>query len=294
MRREWTSLLGVMALGTGMAGAVEFTVVTFNLRYITPGDTGPRTWEARRDFAAEMIKAQAADFVGVQEAFRSMLDDLHARVPGYGEAGVGREDGAQKGEYSAILFREERWEIKDSGTFWLSDTPEVPGSATWGNQVTRICTWGKFRHRGSERDLVVFNAHFDHQSQPSRERAAALVLARVRELAGGQPVVFTGDLNAQPDNPAIVALRQGPPAFRDAWGHLHPEVPAAEAGTAHRFQGVTDGPRIDYVLVSPGIEVVEAEILRANKDGHWPSDHFPVRAKLRLLPTPPPPPATTP
>jgi endonuclease/exonuclease/phosphatase family metal-dependent hydrolase len=269
-------------LSSAAAGAVDFTVASFNLRYITREDTGPRTWTARRDFAAELMKGWEADFLCLQEAFRSMLDDVHERLPGYGEAGVGREDGKEKGEYSAILFRQDAWELRDSGTFWLSDTPEKPGSATWGNTVTRICTWGKFRHRASGRTLAVFNAHFDHQSQPSRQRAAALVLERINRLAGPDPAVFTGDLNAAPDNPAIRTLREGPPGLRDAWQELHRETPPALAGTSHGFTGTAAGRRIDYVLFSPGIEPREAEIVRAHNNGAWPSDHFPVLAKLRL------------
>ena len=257
-------------------------VLTFNLRYINKQDLGWKMWTGRRDAVAELIKKDAADFIGVQEAFRLMLDDVKARVPGYGELGVGREDGKEKGEYSAILYREAAWSVTASGTFWLSDTPEVVASCTWGNKVTRICTWGRFKHKVSGRELFVFNAHMDHQSQPSREKAAALILQRIRDRGSKAPVIVTGDFNVGPDNPVVAVMQKGPPVFTDAWLSLHKDTPAAESGTFHDFSGKQDGGHIDYIFSSPEITPLESAILHDNKDGHYPSDHFPIRATLRL------------
>ena len=256
--------------------------MTFNLRYITLDDLGDRMWTARRDAAAAVIKEDAADFIGVQEAFRVMIDDIRARVPGMGETGVGREDGSKKGEYSAILYKESIWELKDSGTFWLSDTPEVPGSATWGNTVTRICSWGKFRRRAGGREVFVYNAHFDHQSQPAREKGAALIMQRIAARGADAPVIFTGDLNAAPDNGAIALIRKGPPALTDAWLTANPATPAAESGTFHQFTGSHSMARIDYIFTTAHWEVKAAAILHPGQDNRYPSDHWPVRATLRL------------
>lgn len=261
----------------------EVRVLTFNLRYITAEDQGPRAWTARRDAAAATIQHDAPDFIGVQEAFRPMLDDLKERLSGFGEIGVGREDGKAKGEYAAILYRQDQWQATDSGTFWLSDTPDVPGSATWGNRVTRICTWARFKHLTTGREVALFNAHFDHESQPARERAAGLILERIRALPAQLPVVVTGDLNATPDNPALVRLTTGDGALTDVWLTHHRDTPADAAGTYHGFRSVTNGARIDYILTSAGIRSTAAEIVRGQPaDGHPPSDHFPVRATLTL------------
>ena len=257
-------------------------VLTFNLRYINSSDTGTKAWTARRDAAADLIKMDAPDFLGTQEALRPMLDDLRSRVPGYAEIGVGREDGKTKGEYSALLYREETWTLLTSGNFWLSDTPEVAGSATWGNTVTRICTWGHFRHRTSSREIFVFNAHFDHQSQPSREKAAALILQRITARGSAAPVIVTGDFNATPDNPAIALMLKGPPALTDAWLTLHKDAPPSASGTFHSFTGQRDGAHIDYIFTTPELKPAEAGILNEAKDGKWPSDHFPVRATFSL------------
>lgn len=261
----------------------DVRVMTFNLRYITSEDRGPREWTARRDAAAAAIRDDQPDFVGVQEAFRAMLDDLHERLPGFSEIGVGREDGKTKGEYAAILYRNDRWEALESGTFWLSDTPDIPGSATWGNKVTRICTWARFRHLETKREIALFNAHYDHQSQPARERASEMILKRIQSLSGGPPVVMTGDLNATPDNPAIISLTTGIPPLTDAWASLNPGASPATSGTFHDFTAKPDGPRIDYILTTSGIAVRESAILRpTGTDGHPPSDHFPVRATLAI------------
>ena len=265
-----------------MAEEAPLRVLSFNLRYINTEDTGAKMWTERRDAVGALIRKDAADFIGVQEAFRLMLDDVKARAPGYGEVGVGREDGNAKGEYSAILYRQEVWKVADSGTFWLSDTPEVPGSATWGNKVTRICTWGKFTRKQGGREVWVFNAHFDHQSQRCREKGAALILKRISERGSEAPVILTGDFNATPENPAITAFTQGPPAFTDAWLALNAKTPAAESGTFHSFNGKHDGPRIDYIFTTPGITPLECSILHDHTGGNFPSDHFPVKATLQL------------
>lgn len=282
MKRFLLLLLSLWTLPCPAEEPATVRVLTFNMRYINTQDLGAKMWTARRDAVAEVIRKDAADFIGTQEAFRQMLDDVRARVPGYGEIGVGREDGKQKGEYSAILYREAAWGVEASGTFWLSDTPEVVASSTWGNKVTRICTWGRFKHKVSGRELFVFNAHFDHESQPSRVKAAALVLQRIRDRGSNAPFIFTGDLNAAPDNPAITLLQKGPPPLTDAWLALHKDTPPAESGTFNGFTGRKDGAHIDYILAPAEIKPLDSAILHDAKDGNVPSDHFPVRATLLL------------
>jgi endonuclease/exonuclease/phosphatase family metal-dependent hydrolase len=121
-------------------------VMTFNIRYGTAND-GANHWKNRKEMVCDVLRKYRSDLVGVQEALRFQLDYIREEVPGYALIGVGREDGKTKGEYSAILYRSKRLEVNESGTFWLSDTPEIPGSITWGNACTRICTWGRFVDR---------------------------------------------------------------------------------------------------------------------------------------------------
>ena len=145
------------------------TVMSFNIRYGTAND-GDNHWSQRREFLFEVVRDENADLVGVQEALAFQIDEILAAVPGYAVVGVGRDDGRARGEFSAILFRRDRFRVADSGTFWFSDTPEVPGSKSWGNTITRISTWARLVDRDGSA-FWHFNLHLDHQSQPSRERS---------------------------------------------------------------------------------------------------------------------------
>ena len=162
----------------------ELRVMTFNLRYSRAQD-GENCWANRRDIAADVIGRQNVDVLGVQEAFRDQLDDILRARPEYGEIGVGREDGKQGGEHSQILYRRDRFQVEESGTFWFSDTPSLPGSSTWGNRNTRICTWTRLTDRQSATSFDVYNLHIDHESQFSREQEH-------RTAAGDHPAADDG------------------------------------------------------------------------------------------------------
>lgn len=256
-------------------------VMSFNIRYGTAED-GEDVWPRRRDLLVETIRAFDPDVLGLQEALRFQLDELAEALPGYAEVGVGRDDGARAGEYAAILFRSERFEPIASGTFWLSDEPEKPASATWGNRIPRICTWVSLRDRGTGAATLVLNTHFDHESAGSRERAAALIAERIDALRAGGEIVLTGDFNTPPDSGPMARLRAAagtsPPGLRDVFSVAHPD--SADPGTFHGFRGTPSGGRIDAILVSGGWEVREAGVVRASRDGRYPSDHFPVTAVL--------------
>jgi endonuclease/exonuclease/phosphatase family metal-dependent hydrolase len=257
-------------------------VLTFNLRYINSGDTGERTWTARRDQVGQVIRDAKADLIGVQEAFRSMLDDVEERVPGYQEIGVGREDGKTKGEYAAILISKDRFDVLESGTFWLSDTPDVPNSKTWKNRVTRVCTWAKLKERSGSRVFYFYNTHMDHESQEAREKGADQILAHLGARQPAAPFVITGDFNATEDNPAIARIKASPLHPVDVWRELNPTVPPADSGTISDFTGARTASKIDYIFVPAGTHLIDSEIIRSNIDGHYPSDHYPVRASFEL------------
>ncbi|MGH8223340.1 MAG: endonuclease/exonuclease/phosphatase family protein [Woeseiaceae bacterium] len=258
-------------------------VMSFNIRYGT-ADDGDNAWPRRKDLVYDVIRERNSDFVGLQEALRFQIDGIREVVPGYGEVGVGRDDGRQGGEYSAILYRLDRWRTVHSGTFWLSDTPDVPGSMSWGNEFPRLATWARFVEKTSGRSVWVINTHFDHRSQPSREKSAALLASRIADREPDDPVIVTGDFNAGEDNPAITYLTNGrsrsPIRLVDTFRVLHRET--GGIGTFSGFEGRRDGPRIDYVFVAPEAQVQEAGIVREQRDGRYPSDHFPVYAKIVL------------
>lgn len=279
-----TGLAGTAGRQTAVQPRDPLAVMTFNIRYGTAND-GANRWENRREFLFDVVKTEKADVVGLQEALDGQIREIVAAIPEFAVVGVGRDDGRTRGEYAAILFRRDRLHVSDSGTFWFSDTPEAVASKSWGNSITRICTWARFVDRDG-RAFWHFNVHLDHQSQPSRERSTVLLARRIAERrTPDEPVIVTGDFNVGEDNPAIATLlgpRDGqPPLMVDTFRVVYPDE--RMVGTFSGFvMGQTTGPKIDYVLVPPGTEVLAAAILRNSRDGRYPSDHFPVTARVRL------------
>lgn len=271
-------MIAALILGAALhAVAPEpLTIMSFNIRYGT-ADDGPNRWELRRSQMIELLKAQNPDVLGLQEALHFQIDQLLEALPEYHTVGVGRSDGGHGGEYSAIFYRASRLTVRRTATFWLSDTPEVVASNTWGNAIERICTWALFDDKQG-RPFYTYNLHLDHVSQPSREKSVALLLDRIAARAPLAPVVVTGDFNTGETNPATQAMTK---VFRDSFRVVHPE--AKEVGTGNQFTfGRITGEKIDYVFVEPEAEVLSAEIVRTAADGKYPSDHFPVVARIRL------------
>lgn len=253
-------------------------VMSFNIRYGT-ADDGENSWPQRRELVFDVIREHDPDVLGVQEALRFQLDEIGAAVPGYGELGVGRDDGREAGEYAAIMYRADRFEVSESGTLWFSDEPDAVGSIDWGAHLPRICSWARLVEKSSGRAFYVFNVHFDHQSQESRERSAELLVGRIEARPHSDPVVVTGDFNAGEENPAMLYLLGAGDSelrLRDSFRVVHPE--AVDVGTFNGFEGRTKGPKIDAILVSGSWNVESAAIVRTSRDGRYPSDHFPVVA----------------
>jgi endonuclease/exonuclease/phosphatase family metal-dependent hydrolase len=264
--------------------AEPLTVMSFNIRYGTAND-GDNRWANRRSLLFDVIRQSDPDVLGLQEALDSQIDEILMAVPGYASVGVGRDDGRRRGEFAAILVRARRLRVDRTGTFWFSETPEVVASTSWGNRITRICTWVRLVDRDG-RGFWVFNVHLDHESQPSRERSTALLAERLAaRVPAGEPVIVTGDFNAGETNPAVTVLTAGPAdrpgRLVDTFRVLHPAE--ATAGTFTGFKpDAIDGDKIDYVFVEPGTEVLDAAIVRTSRDGRYPSDHFPVTARVRI------------
>jgi len=269
----------VSEAGGAVAGRESMRVMSFNIRYGTARD-GVNRWEVRRPRVVRLVQRFRPDVVGVQEALRFQVDVLAEGLPDYGWFGVGREDGATRGEHVPVFYRRGRYRELERGTFWFSETPAAPGSKSWGNAIPRICTWGRLEDRATGGSLFVYNVHLDHASQRSRERSADLLVARIAGRSPRDPVVVTGDFNAAETNPAIVRLTAGAgdAALRDAFREIHPTV--ARTNTFNGFGLGIGGGRIDYVFVSPGWRVVDAFIPRGRIDGAFASDHFPVVADL--------------
>jgi len=263
---------------------IDVRVMSFNIRNGRAND-GDNSWKNRQKFVSDVIRDAKLDVAGLQEAFRFQLDDLRKQLPDFNEVGEGR-DGGRKGEYSAILYRGNRFTALESGTFWLSDTPEVK-SRHWGNRYLRICTWVRLKDKNTNQCFYVYNTHFDHQSQNARLKSAQLIAKRINDRSHKNPYLLTGDFNADEDNPVILYIKDkyptlpsSPIALVDTFRKLHPA--AKSVGTGGGFEGRADGKKIDYVFVQPNAEVISAKIIRTERDGRYPSDHSPVSAEVRL------------
>ncbi|MGG1555706.1 endonuclease/exonuclease/phosphatase family protein [Paenibacillus ferrarius] len=267
---------------------MEFTVMTFNLRYNEKKD-GNNDWPHRVDQAADLIRRYRPSAIGMQEGLRSMLDDLQARLPGYAWVGEGR-GGGNEDEHNAIFYDTSLLCVQEWGQFWLSETPEQPNSVSWDSSLPRICTWARLQSIAEPGlEWMLYNTHLDHIGQEARVKGAALIRSRMERYVGMAagadasavgsllPAVLTGDFNAWPSNPAIVQLRS---ELFDAY-RLHD----GEVGlTAHSFHGGSDGQPIDYIFASAGVCVLEAHVIHDNVDGRYPSDHYPVLARMRIEP----------
>lgn len=270
--------------GAGSASAAPLRVMTFNIRYDNPRDSG-NAWPNRKDWVASLVRFHGADVVGVQEALAHMLTDLDARLPGFARVGVGRTDGQKRGEFSAILYRTDRLALLDSGTFWLSPTPEVVASKGWDAALERIATWARFRDRATGCSYLHLNTHFDHMGEQARQESARLIRRRLASLGAGLPVVMTGDLNADPTSASYRILTRDTiagaiPPLSDAMtasrsGHYGP------TSSWNAFRAIEPGRRIDYILVSGPVDVRAHGILPDYWDGRFPSDHLPVIAALQ-------------
>jgi endonuclease/exonuclease/phosphatase family metal-dependent hydrolase len=260
--------------------------MSYNIRYGTAND-GENHWEKRKDFLIETIKAFNPDLLGTQETLGFQRDFLAEKLSGYETLGVGRDDGGEKGEMTALYFKRSRFEKLDGGHFWLSETPDVPGSKSWDTSLTRMVTWVKLRDRlqPKAKPIMFFNTHFDHRGEQARVESARLIRRRAEEAAKTCRVIVTGDFNAGEDNQAYQAFfgaNDGKKSLlRDTYRLTHP-TRAANEGTFSSFKAdQTSGPRIDWIGASAEWKIIKAEIDRTQRDGRTPSDHFAVTAVLK-------------
>lgn len=281
-------LTSVLFLIIGLASAQEaaLNVMTFNIRYPNPDD-GFNYWPKRKELAASMIRFHEADIVGLQEAFRSQLDDLTGMLPGYEWFGLCRTDGSTApdpdNEFSAILFRTDRLERLDGATFWLSPTPDEVASKGWDAALPRIVTWAKFRERSTGRAFYHFNTHFDHRGEQARVESARLLVRKVAEIAGNEPVVITGDFNTTETSEPYQLLtdRSNKSALTDALtvSETPHHGPMGTWTNSFQFPGVP-GRRIDFVFIKNQVQVLKHANLSDSWSGRLPSDHLPVLARI--------------
>ena len=268
-------LAALMLGATAPAAALQaetLRVMSFNVRLPIAQD-GPNDWPRRRELLAEAIRQTRPDVAGLQELKRVQADYLAAQLPDYAWFGRDRRgDGSD--EYMGIFYRRDRLRVVEQGDFWLSDTPDVPGSISWGHPYPRMVTWGLFETVSDGRRFYLLNTHFPYRAEDvaARMRGAAAIAGRVAALPADAPLILMGDFNTAPDSSVYAFLTQSLTDARSASDVKGPEA------TFHAFTGKADG-RIDWILAR-GFRPVRFHTDDTNSEGRYPSDHFPVIADL--------------
>lgn len=261
----------------------EIKVMSFNVRTDTPRD-GENRWDMRKDRAANAVKFYDVDVLGTQEVRHNQFVDFNNRLDGYTSVGVGREDGKQGGEYCAVWFKSSRFELLDSGNFWLSETPEIAGSRGWDTSLERIATWVKLRDRHSGKSFFFLNTHLDHRGVVARRESARMLLQKAEDIAAGLPVIMTGDFNAKPtDDPVLILTDSSNPlALTDSRSVA--KLVYGPEWTFHDFgrKPLENRNRIDYVFVRGGIDVNRYGSLAETEGAEFVSDHNPLLVGISL------------
>lgn len=285
--------------------AQNLFVGTYNIRYDAESDRSEGNgWNVRSKVLCDMMNFEDPDIFGVQEALINQVHDLKNQLNGYDYIGVGRDDGKEAGEFSAIFYKKDKLKKLANGNFWLSETPEKPGLG-WDAACIRICTWGKFEEIGTKFKFYYFNLHMDHVGVVARREAAKLVIKRIKEIAGNKaPVILTGDFNVDQKD-EIYKIFAESKILKDTY--IAAKQRFAENGTYQGFKSdLYTESRIDHIFVSNEFEVNHYGILT---NGYWsknastnstkeanapqqisfehythrlPSDHYPVLAKIHF------------
>lgn len=264
--------------------STELRVGTFNIRCATSRD-GPNAWEHRLEIFTQTVRRFDPDIVAFQEVLPVQQDDLNAAMPDFGSVATHRDDGCRLGEAASIFYRGSRFECAESGTFWLSESPEAIGSLGWGAACVRICTWVRLRDRLANRMVRVFNTHFDHVSESARLNSAKLVGERIARGGDAEPTILAGDFNATEDGGVYATLLRTAAGagvkLADSYRAAHPMVNPDEL-SCHDYTGATAGLRIDWLFHGGALRCQTAEIDRTRSPGgKYPSDHYPVWAVLQ-------------
>jgi len=261
--------------------STSFNVMSFNIRYDNPGDS-THAWPNRKEMVRSVIQYHEADLLGMQEALEHQVKYLAESLDHMDWVGVGRDDGKTKGEFSPIFYNKSKFDLEDSGTFWLSETPDEI-SVGWDASMERIASWARLKHKQSAKTVFYLNTHFDHRGEKAREESAKLIRAKIKELAVDMPIIVTGDFNSFPESAAIQNMISD--------GELNDAFEVSEQphhGATSSFSGfVVSNPmevnrRIDYIFVSPEVKVKKHAILTDSRNNAYPSDHLPVIAKVSI------------
>lgn len=276
IKHNLITIIGVFFYLCGFSQNEETLIVgSYNIRYLNVHD-GENSWENRKDEVNSLIHFYDFDILGVQEAVHVQVEDV-GRLSQYSYYGRGRDDGKQAGEYCAIYFKNEKFRLIDSGDFWLSETPDVPGLGWDAPHNIRICSWVKLENINTKNTFYFFNVHFDHMGREAQRQSGYLMVSKIKEIAKDAPVILTGDFNSRPDTEQIQHIQT---LLKDSYS-VTKTPPFGPVGTSNGFR--YDGEfrnRIDYIFVSNDIDVLKYGVLNNSYNKRFPSDHFPVLSEI--------------
>lgn len=273
------ALLILVIFSVFHVSAQQMKIATYNLRYANTRDTG-NLWVDRAPVVSNLIRFHDFDIFGTQEALKNQLDDISTALPQYSRYGLGRDDGIDKGEHSAVFYKTDRFKLLNKGDFWLSQTPGKPSLGWDAICCYRICSWVYLQEKKSKRKFYFFNAHFDHQGVVARKESSKLILEKIKEIAGNEPILFTGDLNGSQSSEWYLTIANSN-VVKDTYKEVkYPYVNNASFnafGAAKRSYDI-----IDHIFISNQFSVSKWGILTDTYFGKFPSDHFPVLAEVTL------------
>jgi len=260
----------LLLIQLSFAGTLKVT--TYNIRYDNPAD-GVNQWSNRKTTLIDLIKTNDADILCIQEGLVNQITDLQIALPNYQYVGVGRDDGQRKGEYAAIFYKKEKFQLLQNKHFWLSETPEIAGSIGWDAACVRICTWAQLYSIQDSQSLYVFNTHMDHVGAQARKNSAALLLKRISDLPNNTPTLLCGDFNSEPSDTAYqLIVENKKTAFSDSY-----QTTTARNCTFTGFEvNSAVCKRIDYLFYNNRFKVESYQVLSSNNGKYYPSDHLVV------------------
>lgn len=281
----WAIIL--LSLTTSITGFTQenhqLKVMTWNIRLDTPDD-GKNQWIYRRDALKGEIQKQSPDILGVQEAMDNQMKDLRKRLKGYRSIGVARDDGKKAGEYSAIFYKRKELKPIRCGTFWLSKTPDIPGSRGWDAACNRVVTWAEFKLKRGGSHFVMMNTHFDHMGDTARVESANLIIKKAASVAGKLPVIVTGDFNVTEKSRAyrILTFSENEVVLSDTRKRANAEIIGPDFSFTGWNPEETPTVLIDFIFATWDIKVISNKIPAFDNTRTYLSDHLPVTAILQL------------
>ena len=278
MKKPILTLFLLSAFTFASVAQKPMNIITYNIRYNTPSDK-ENAWPNRRAEVMNLLKRHNADIFSVQEALYDQIMDLKDGMSGFDYVGVGRDDGNINGEFSAIYYNSTRYALIENGTFWLSETPEIP-SKSWDAALNRICTWARLKEKETRMTFYIFNTHFDHIGVKARKESAILILKKIDEISVRKgPVILSGDFNLKPEEKPLVLIRQ---RLKDS-RQISATITQGPVGTFNDFDFASKlENRIDYIFVNKMVDVRKYTVLTDSKNNRYPSDHLPVLVEIQL------------